>query len=211
MRSQLPEHALGTLLGQCFKSLRCQSARSCWPTFSRCSRSLHTSPPSGRRRVTPSFEKQYKQFQTQSGHSADGASSPLQIVSAEAASHHDYVLRAEQHGQTGEGQPHHGTRIAVLGGGITGLASAHYLAKELPYAKITVYEKSDRLGGWLQSKKVDVGNGNVLFEQGPRSLRPGTPSGLVTLEIVGSDIHLFFQMLNSCYRSRTSVLKTNFS
>jgi oxygen-dependent protoporphyrinogen oxidase len=74
--------------------------------------------------------------------------------------------------------------IAVLGGGITGLSTAYHLAKKLD-ANITLYEASDRLGGWLESKSVDVEDGTVLFEQGPRTLRPmGTVAGLATLELV---------------------------
>ena len=79
---------------------------------------------------------------------------------------------------------HEATNIAVIGGGITGLASAYYLSKSLPNARITLIEGSSRLGGWLHSKQVDVGSGNVVFEQGPRNLRPSVPNGLVTLNLV---------------------------
>ncbi|KAL9587051.1 MAG: hypothetical protein Q9212_000503 [Teloschistes hypoglaucus] len=48
--------------------------------------------------------------------------------------------------------------IAVLGGGITGLASALYLAQRLPRAQITLFEGSSRLGGWLRSTQVDITN-----------------------------------------------------
>jgi oxygen-dependent protoporphyrinogen oxidase len=78
------------------------------------------------------------------------------------------------------------TDIAVLGGGITGLASAYYLSRSLPHAKITLLEASSRLGGWLHSQSVDVGTGNVVFEQGPRNLRPSNPNGLITLDLVGA-------------------------
>ncbi|KAK7422212.1 oxygen-dependent protoporphyrinogen oxidase [Neonectria punicea] len=65
--------------------------------------------------------------------------------------------------------------IAVLGGGLTGLTTAYYLAKKLPpTSKITLYEASDRLGGWIRTERhpVDIGGkkGSVLFERGPRSL-----------------------------------------
>ncbi|KAL9014384.1 MAG: hypothetical protein Q9173_000961 [Seirophora scorigena] len=76
--------------------------------------------------------------------------------------------------------------VAVLGGGITGLASAYYLAERLPHAQITLFEGSPRLGGWLRSKQVDVGSGRVVFEQGPRNLRPTRPNGWVTLDLVKS-------------------------
>lgn len=79
---------------------------------------------------------------------------------------------------------HEATDIAVLGGGITGLASAYYLSRSLPDVKITLFEASSRLGGWLHSNHVDVSNGSIVFEQGPRNLRPSVPNGLITLELV---------------------------
>lgn len=81
--------------------------------------------------------------------------------------------------------------IAVLGGGITGLASAFYLTHELPNAKITLYEASDTLGGWLRTKHVDVEGGTILFEQGPRTLRPSTAAGVVTLSLVRSNFSIY--------------------
>ncbi|KAF1963821.1 Protoporphyrinogen oxidase [Byssothecium circinans] len=63
--------------------------------------------------------------------------------------------------------------IAVLGGGISGLASAYFVSKEFPNSKITVYEAGKEVGGWIKSKRVHVPGGNVLFEYGPRTLRPG--------------------------------------
>ncbi|KAK2591863.1 oxygen-dependent protoporphyrinogen oxidase [Conoideocrella luteorostrata] len=66
-------------------------------------------------------------------------------------------------------------RIAVVGGGLTGLTTAYYLAKQLPTtAKITLYEGSDRLGGWIRTDRVPVDvdgvKGTVSFERGPRTL-----------------------------------------
>lgn len=74
--------------------------------------------------------------------------------------------------------------VAVLGGGITGLATAYYLTQMAPHLKVTLYEGSDRLGGWLRTKYIEVGDGEVVFEQGPRTLRPSTPAGFVTLNLV---------------------------
>lgn len=79
---------------------------------------------------------------------------------------------------------HEGADIAVLGGGITGLASAYFLSRSLPNAKITLFEASSRLGGWLHSKQVDIASGSIVFEQGPRNLRPTAPNGLITLDLV---------------------------
>ncbi|MCJ1295524.1 oxygen-dependent protoporphyrinogen oxidase [Xylographa carneopallida] len=74
--------------------------------------------------------------------------------------------------------------VAILGGGITGLASAFYISEAFKDVHVTLYEASSRLGGWLRSSSVDVGNGKVVFEQGPRTLRPNVPNGLVTLDLL---------------------------
>lgn len=63
--------------------------------------------------------------------------------------------------------------VAVLGGGLTGLTTAFYLAKKLPReSKIVVYEADKRWGGWINSERTQVSvNGydrEVLFERGPR-------------------------------------------
>ncbi len=77
-----------------------------------------------------------------------------------------------------------GASVAVLGGGITGLVSAYSLSLARPDLKITLFEGSNRLGGWLHSTSVDVGTGKVVFEQGPRNLRPSWPNGHITLDLV---------------------------
>ena len=76
--------------------------------------------------------------------------------------------------------------VAIIGGGITGLASAHFLSKASPETRISLFEGGKRLGGWLHSEVVETGNGKVIFEKGPRTLRPNVPNGLLTLDLVGS-------------------------
>ncbi|KAL9623665.1 MAG: hypothetical protein Q9160_002121 [Pyrenula sp. 1 TL-2023] len=61
--------------------------------------------------------------------------------------------------------------IAIIGGGVTGLTAAFHLSKQLPSAKVTVFEKSKTLGGWLRSELIEVDGGHVVFENGPRTLR----------------------------------------
>lgn len=85
--------------------------------------------------------------------------------------------------------------VAILGGGISGLSSAYYLSKSSPKTKILLIEGSKRLGGWIRSQRVPPGNhvsfntssdetDNVLFEAGPRSLRPVGPGGAAILSMV---------------------------
>ncbi|TGO10979.1 hypothetical protein BTUL_0120g00170 [Botrytis tulipae] len=86
--------------------------------------------------------------------------------------------------------------VAVLGGGITGLATAYYLTQMAPHLKVTLYESSERLGGWLRTKYIDVGDGEVVFEQGPRTLRPNTPAGFVALNLI-RDLGLSDQVIKT--------------
>ncbi|KAJ5155171.1 hypothetical protein N7492_007974 [Penicillium capsulatum] len=73
---------------------------------------------------------------------------------------------------------------AVVGGGITGLTATWQLAQDPQCSRITLYEKSPRLGGWLDSETVPVEGGNVVFEYGPRTLRSALPGSLPLLYLV---------------------------
>lgn len=69
--------------------------------------------------------------------------------------------------------------IAVLGGGITGLSATFHLSRKFPNARILLLEKSKKLGGWIQSKRVSFGIpggdvGTAVLESGPRTLRPNS-------------------------------------
>lgn len=46
-------------------------------------------------------------------------------------------------------------RIAIIGGGVTGLAAAHRLFELNPAAQVTLFEASGRLGGVLQTERRD--------------------------------------------------------
>jgi protoporphyrinogen oxidase len=84
-------------------------------------------------------------------------------------------------------------KVAVLGGGITGLAAAYELARTIPHASITVYEKSERLGGWLNSEVVPVKGGRIIFEWGARSFRTPRDDGLATTMLVSALPHARMQ------------------
>lgn len=51
-------------------------------------------------------------------------------------------------------------RIAVIGGGISGLACAYYLQQQLPLAEVKLFEASSRIGGVLRTERV----GDYLVE-----------------------------------------------
>ncbi|KAJ8930555.1 hypothetical protein NQ314_016636 [Rhamnusium bicolor] len=69
----------------------------------------------------------------------------------------------------------------VLGGGLSGLSAAYYLLKKLPNKPIAIIEKSDRLGGWIKS---NILNDGIIFEQGPRTIRPSGTPGINTLTLI---------------------------
>ena len=73
--------------------------------------------------------------------------------------------------------------VVVIGSGGLGAATAYYLSKKED-VNVTLYEASNRLGGWIQTKHVDVPGGKVLFEQGPRTLRPTLPNGILAAGLV---------------------------
>ncbi|RHZ57924.1 oxygen-dependent protoporphyrinogen oxidase [Aspergillus thermomutatus] len=82
---------------------------------------------------------------------------------------------------------HTGTyNAAVIGGGITGLTTAFRLSQDPKCTKITLYEKEQRVGGWMQSQTVPVGDddGKVVFEYGPRTLRAAIPACLPLLDLL---------------------------
>ncbi|KGX92624.1 protoporphyrinogen oxidase [Pontibacillus halophilus JSM 076056 = DSM 19796] len=75
--------------------------------------------------------------------------------------------------------------IAIVGGGITGLATAYYLQKyikeqQLPY-RIQLLESSKELGGFLKTEERD----GFTIERGPDSLIARKPSSFRLIEEVG--------------------------
>ncbi|SCV74324.1 BQ2448_6756 [Microbotryum intermedium] len=82
--------------------------------------------------------------------------------------------------------------LAILGGGLSGLSSAFFFLRALPphlreSTRIVVYEKQDRVGGWCKAIKVPLKGGaagdELVFETGPRSIRPVGLMGWLTIEM----------------------------
>ncbi|KAK4705629.1 protoporphyrinogen/coproporphyrinogen III oxidase, partial [Phenoliferia sp. Uapishka_3] len=92
------------------------------------------------------------------------------------------------------------TTVAIVGGGLSGLSSAFYFLKALtPEArkstKVVIFEKEKRTGGWCHSVPVSLQGGvvtkseeghSMIFETGPRSIRPVGLQGWLTVELAHS-------------------------
>ncbi|PQE29244.1 protoporphyrinogen oxidase protein [Rutstroemia sp. NJR-2017a BBW] len=177
MRPRLSESALVLLLRQCYRTPRCQNAqlpriRSHLKAFSSTTR---VQASHGERTSSKQVEKEGSKRGSVSLHQNKANGTAKRVPNPQWLS-----------------KPN--ADIAILGSGITGLATAYYLTQFAPDVKVTIYEGSDRLGGWMQSKQIDVKGGQVVFEQGPRTLRPSNPPGLVTVNLI-RDLDLNSQVL----------------
>ncbi|KAJ5125991.1 uncharacterized protein N7443_009031 [Penicillium atrosanguineum] len=90
--------------------------------------------------------------------------------------------------------------LAVVGGGITGLTSAWLASHNPKCTSVTLLEKEPRVGGWLQSEKVPVDGGHVLFEYGPRTLRSSFPGSMPLLTMMW-DLGMFDQIITTSRKS----------
>lgn len=69
-------------------------------------------------------------------------------------------------------------KLAILGGGISGLSLGYYLHKFHPEYDLSLIEKGHSVGGWMQTFHKD----DFLFEKAPRTFR--TKSAHALLELV---------------------------
>lgn len=74
-----------------------------------------------------------------------------------------------------------GPRIAVIGGGISGLAAAHRCVSQHDAATVCLFEASERLGGIIHTQRKD----GFLLELGPDSFITNKPGGVQLCEEVG--------------------------
>lgn len=80
-------------------------------------------------------------------------------------------------------------KIVILGGGISGISAAWYARKKYPNAQIALFEKTDRLGGWMQTSR----EGGYLFEKGPRTFSASRcPHLLELIEATGLQDQIIF-------------------
>lgn len=77
-------------------------------------------------------------------------------------------------------------RIAIVGGGISGLSSAHYLARRRPDVDVILVERDRRLGGKIVTERI---NGFVV-EGGPDSFLSSKPRGVGLIRELGIEARL---------------------
>ncbi|KAI9644902.1 oxygen-dependent protoporphyrinogen oxidase [Ciborinia camelliae] len=178
MRMRLPESSLLAPLRRCYNTPQCQAVRlRRWALLS-------------------SYTRAYSS-QTRPQLCTRERSQPLwKYCRSHVSSHTPTERSAEFKSEDASTEEWKEPSVAVIGGGITGLATAYYLTQMAPHLKITLYEESERLGGWLRTKHIDMGDGEVVFEQGPRTLRPNTPAGFVTLNLI-RDLGLTDQVITT--------------
>ena len=79
-------------------------------------------------------------------------------------------------------------KIAVLGGGITGLCAAYFSQKK--GNEVTLFEKNACIGGWLDT----TFEGGFFFEKGPRTFK--TSRCLDLLQLIFDGIYLARQLVS---------------
>lgn len=67
-------------------------------------------------------------------------------------------------------------KIVIAGGGISGLSARYFLSKRYPEAEIVLYEKSERLGGCIETSTIPY-----FFERGPRTFKLSRANELLSL------------------------------
>lgn len=76
---------------------------------------------------------------------------------------------------------HGGRSIAIIGGGITGLAAAHRLTELAPESRVVLFEAADRLGGVLETERHD----GYLLELSADNFITNVPWGIDLCRRVG--------------------------
>ena len=72
-------------------------------------------------------------------------------------------------------------KIAIVGGGISGLATAFYISKARPDVEIILFETKDKLGGSMMTQEVE----GFFFESGSNGFLSNKPDTLALIEESG--------------------------
>lgn len=89
-------------------------------------------------------------------------------------------------------------RVAVIGGGISGLAAAHRVLSAHQPATVVLYEASRRLGGIIRTEEAD----GFLMELGPDSFITNKPAGVELCK----ELNYLPQLIDTDSRYRRSLV-----
>ncbi len=76
-------------------------------------------------------------------------------------------------------------KIAIVGAGISGLATAFYIQRANKDVKITIFESDDRVGGKMKTHNIN----NFLIETGSNGFLSNKPDTLELVEQSGCKIY----------------------
>jgi oxygen-dependent protoporphyrinogen oxidase len=93
------------------------------------------------------------------------------------------LLQRHADAATGDAPRSSSMRIAVVGGGITGLAAAFHIGEVAPSASVRLFEASGRLGGVLRT----VREGELLIEQSADNFITNVPWGVDLCRRIGME------------------------
>ncbi|MDG1872804.1 MAG: protoporphyrinogen oxidase [Mariniblastus sp.] len=79
----------------------------------------------------------------------------------------------------------HSKTIVIIGGGVSGLAAAFQAQSSLPDASVILLEANDRVGGVLQTEKIQCNGGEYLIEQSADMFVSDPPSAMQLIEQLG--------------------------
>jgi oxygen-dependent protoporphyrinogen oxidase len=107
-----------------------------------------------------------------------------------------------------------GRKLAVLGGGISGLCLAYYLKKYYPEDEVKVFEKNSRPGGVIDAYKFK----DLVFDKGPKTIRKSSGQDLLTIidelglssEVITASLatkHRYIFYKNSLKKVPTSLIQ----
>ncbi len=92
-------------------------------------------------------------------------------------------------------------KVAVVGGGISGLAAAFFLTQTKEH-QVTLYEKDNRLGGKIRASEV----GGILIEEGPDAFVTRSPEIFEIIEALGVEDQLIHPLANRALIYRKKAL-----